>query len=77
MGEIYDQAIAELARFLSISFQDAADSVAKYSALSAADKWIKSPHKTITEVENYYKDNDHYLYELIPWNYTSVSFTAG
>jgi len=35
----------------------------------AADRWLDTPPDTREEVESFYKESDHYLYELIPWNY--------
>jgi SAM-dependent methyltransferase len=74
MPTMQDQAIAELAHFLGIPFKEAADRVAKYSVLDAADRWNKNPHATVADVEKFYTGSNDYLYELIPWNYGSAEF---
>ncbi len=37
----------------------------------AAEKWDKKKPTTPDEVTQFYKDEDFYLYELIPWNYNN------
>ncbi len=69
-----DQVIRELARFLNITFEDAKQRVENYNVGIAAERWNKEEPQTPQEVEKFYKDADHYLYELIPWNYISDEF---
>ena len=64
-------AIKELAQFLGISFEDAKERVENYSVLMAAEKWDTKKPVKVEEVEAFYKGEDFYLYELIPWNYNN------
>lgn len=64
-----EQAIRELARFLAIPFEEAAKRVKDYTVMMAAGDWDKANPKTKEDVETWYKESEHYLYELIPWNY--------
>ncbi len=66
-----EQVIKELARFLEIPFDEAKKRVEQYSVLMTAEKWEARKPKTREEVEGFYKDEDFYLYELIPWNYNN------
>ncbi len=63
--------IKELARFLGITYEVAKDRVERYSVLMAAEKWENKKPQTREEVEGFYKGEDFYLYELIPWNYNN------
>ena len=69
-----DQVINELARFLGITFEEAKQRVEEYNVGVAAEKWNEANPKTVKEVEKFYRGADHYLYELIPWNYVSDEF---
>lgn len=64
-----EQAIRELARFLGISFEEAKQRVENYNVGIATQKWNEANPKTPEDVEKFYQDVGHYLYELIPWNY--------
>ena len=66
-----DEAIRELARFLGIPYEEAKQRVETYSVLMAAEKWDAKKPNTKEEVEEFYKGEDFYLYELIPWNYNN------
>jgi SAM-dependent methyltransferase len=61
--------IRELARFLDVSYDEALKRVKEYNLLSAAEKWEKKHPVSAGEVEEFYRTEDFYLYELIPWNY--------
>ncbi len=67
-------AIRELARFLGISYEDAKQRVERYSVGMAAEKWDAKKPITIEDIEAFYKSEDFYLYELIPWNYNSSAY---
>ena len=69
-----EQAIRELARFLGISFEEALSRVEAYNLDVANEAWDKANPKTKEDVDKFYKDANHYLYELIPWNYQSSVF---
>lgn len=73
-GEMYDQAVIELARFLGEPVSNVSQKVKQYSVLQAKESWDKARPQTPEQVEQFYKDTDHYLYELIPWNYGSAEF---
>ena len=64
-----EQAIKELSRFLGITFEEAKQRVEQYNVGIAAQRWHEKPPETQGDVEQFYKDSTHYLYELIPWNY--------
>jgi len=66
---LLNQVIQELARFLGITFEEAKQRVESYNVGVAAERWNKEEPETKEEVEKFYQDSDHYLYELIPWNY--------
>ena len=68
------QVIQELARFLGITVEEAKQRVEEYNVGIAAQKWVNENPKTVKQVTNFYQDADHYLYELIPWNYISDEF---
>lgn len=74
MNDMSLQATAELARFLGVPLKEAVERVESYSVLNAAEIWAQTKHSTPDEVENFYQVNDFYLYELIPWNYSSPEF---
>jgi len=69
-----NQVIQELSRFLGITFEEAKQRVENYNIGIAAQKWGESNPQTKEQVEKFYQDADHYLYELIPWNYISEDF---
>ena len=69
-----NQVTQELARFLDISFGEAKRRIGGYTTGIAARQWAEANPKTMEEVERFYRDADHYLYELIPWNYISDEF---
>ncbi len=64
-------AIKELAQFLGIRVEEAKDRVEKYNVGIAAQRWSAKQPKTIEDFEAFYKGEDFYLYELIPWNYNN------
>ena len=68
------QAILELARFLGISFEEAKQRVEHYQLDITSEAWKKANPQTADEVDEFYKNETHYLYELIPWNYQSEVF---
>jgi len=63
------QVIQELATFLNISYEEAKQRVDNYSTNN-----IKWDAKTPEEVEKFYRDSEHYLYELVNWNYTNLEY---
>jgi len=63
--------VRELARFLNIPYEKCMERVCAYSTKEAADKWRKESPKTPKEVEEFYKNAEHYLYELVSWNCVS------
>lgn len=69
-----EQVILELARFLDISFEEAKKRVEEYNVGIAGEAWNKASPKVKEDVDQFYRDVDHYLYELIPWNYASPVF---
>lgn len=69
-----EEAIRELARFLGITFEEALSRVETYNLDMANEAWKKANPQTKEDVEQFYKDADHYLYELIPWNYQNQVF---
>ncbi len=69
-------AIKELARFLGITFEEAQQRVEQYSVGMAAEKWGTKNPKTKEQVENFYKEEDFYLYELISWNYANSLYQS-
>ena len=68
------EVINELARFLGISPEEAKHRVEHYQLNIANEAWQKANPKTPDEVDEFYKTETHYLYELIPWNYQSEVF---
>jgi 2-polyprenyl-3-methyl-5-hydroxy-6-metoxy-1,4-benzoquinol methylase len=66
---LLEQVIRELAHFLNISYEEAKRRVENYNLADAARKWDEARPANVKEVEKFYKESDHYLYELIPWNY--------
>ncbi len=64
-------AIRELSRFLGISFKDTQHRINTYDVGMAAERWKVRNPITPKEVEDFYKEEDFYLYELIHWNYNS------
>ncbi len=64
-----EQVIRELARFLLLSFEETKQRIESYHVLQAAAKWKEAEPKTAVDVDKFYSETDHYLYELIPWNY--------
>jgi len=68
---LIEQATRELARFLGISYKQALKRVQEYTIVEAAEKWVTGNPQTAEEVTEWYKKADHYLYELIKWNYDS------
>jgi len=71
---VLDQAIRELARYLEIPFEEAKQRVESYDIGIASQRWCNATPKTSGDVEAFYRDADHYLYELIPWNYASPEY---
>ncbi len=63
--------IRELAQFLGISYEETKKRVEQYNVGMAAEKWDKKKPVTVEEVESFYKGENFYLYELIPWNYNN------
>jgi len=66
-----EDAIRELSRFLDISLEEANKRVEEYNVGMAGEAWNKASPKTKEDVDQFYRDNDYYFYELIPWNYAS------
>ena len=69
-----NQVIQELARFLGLTFEETKQRVEDYNVGVMARDWDDSPPDVPEDVENFYKRIDHYLYELIPWNYANDVF---
>lgn len=69
-----DQVTQELARFLGIPFEEAKQRITEYNVGVASERWGKANPQTTEQIEKFYREADHYLYELIPWNYTSDEF---
>lgn len=67
-----ESTIKELARFLNISENEAKQRVKNYHPNIMGEQFLNKPHATADDVKNFYKETDLYLYELIPWNHTSV-----
>lgn len=66
-----EEAIRELAQFLGISFEEAQQRIEEYNVGFMGEAWKEAKPKTQEDVEKFYRDADHYLYELIPWNYAN------
>lgn len=67
-----EQATRELAQFLGIPFEEALKRVQGYTVAVAAERWASDNPQTAEEVTEWYRGRtDHYLYELIRWNYDS------
>lgn len=67
-----ENTIKELARFLGEDEDEVRERVKNYHPRQLAKEWSKVPHRTGEEVEEFYKNAESYLYELIPWNHTDV-----
>mgnify|MGYP001559767756 FL=1 len=69
-----ESVIRELARYLNLNYEEVRQRVGSYSVLQAAELWRKEKPDTRERVEQFYKDADFYLYELISWNYGNVAY---
>ena len=67
-----ENTIKELARFLDEDEDEVREKVRTYHTRQLAAEWSKVPHGTDEEVEEFYRNAESYLYELIPWNHTEV-----
>ncbi len=70
-----EQVVHELSRFLGITYVEAKNRVDNYTVKIAADKWDAQNPAKAKEVEDFYKGEDFYLYELIPWNYNNPVYS--
>lgn len=64
----YEVTVKELARFLEITPEEAKKRVEEYSLAEAAEKWNKASPKTPEDVDEFYREHEFYLYELVNWN---------
>jgi len=69
-----ENTIKELARFLGKGEDEVRESVLNYRPTILGDEWRKANPSTPKEVDNFYRQTDKYLIELIPWNYSEVFF---
>lgn len=72
---IMESTITELARFLSISQDEARNRVESYHPRQLAEDWNRIKPKTPEEVNDFYaKSADLYLYELVSWNSSTTYY---
>lgn len=65
-------AIKELARFLGISEEEAKRRVMEYTPHQLGEDWEEAKPETPEDIDEFYRQTDKYLYELIGWNFSEV-----